>query len=162
MARGGGGGGVLDPYARLVAEPRLTRREPSSLGPIPLVKPPYARLVAIDLNEGEIAWSVPFGEGSPAVRRHPLLKGVQLPERLGTPGSPGMAVTKGGLVFIGSGDPYLYAFDKRTGEEVWRVPTPYIVHANPVTYRTRSGRQLIVVATGAGADAALVAFGLRH
>ena len=128
------------------------------LGAIPLIKPPYGTLTAIDLNKGDIAWRVPFGEGSPAIRRHPLLKGVTLPDRLGTPGSAGMVATKGGLIFIGSGDPYLYAFDKATGRELWRVPTPYRVSANPITYRTRSGRQFVVVATGAGPDAALVAF----
>ncbi len=61
--------------------------ERSRLGPIPLIKPPYTCL-AIDLNEGEIAWSVRFGEGSRVMRAHPLLRGVDLPERLGTPGAP--------------------------------------------------------------------------
>ena len=85
--------------------------ERSRLGPIPLVKPPYARLVSIDLNAGDIAWSVPFGAGSRVMRAHPLLRGVELPERLGTPGAPGPLATGGGLVFLGGGDPYLYAFD---------------------------------------------------
>ena len=130
----------------------------SKLGPIPLIKPPYAYLVAIDLNEGDIAWKVPFGEGSNILRNHPLLQGVDLPDRLGTPGNPGPLVTKGGLVFLGGGDPYLYAFDKATGEEIWRGPTPNRTSANPMTYRSRSGRQFVVIATGAGPDAALVAF----
>src|SRR5262249_33602598 len=82
--------------------------------------------------------------------------------RLGTPGSPAMLVTKGGLVFMGSGDPYLYAFDKRTGAELSRVPTEYRVQGNPVAYRSRSGRQFVVVGTGIGAEAALVAFALNN
>ena len=130
----------------------------SRLGPIPLIKPPYAHLVAIDLNAGEIAWKVPFGEGAPAVREHPLLRGVELPERLGTRGNSGPMVTKGGLVFLGGGDPYLYAFDKATGDEIWRGATPFRTNANPMTYRTRSGRQFVVIATGRGSDASLVAF----
>ncbi len=69
-------------------------------------------------------------------------------------------VTRSGLVFIGGGDSYLYAFDTKTGREVWRGKTPYPNTADPMTYRTRSGRQFIVVATGAGADNALVAFAL--
>jgi quinoprotein glucose dehydrogenase len=131
------------------------------LGPIPIIKPPYANLVAINLNKGEIAWKVPFGEGSQVIRRHPLLKGAKLPERLGTPDSAGVVVTKGGLIFIGSGEPFLYAFDKANGRELWRVPTPFRVSGNPMTYKARSGRQFVVVATGAGPDASLVAFALR-
>ena len=132
----------------------------SGLGPIPLIKPPYAHLVAIDLHAGEIAWKVPFGEGSPELREHPLLRGIELPERLGTRGNAGPLVTKGGLVFLGGGAPYLYAFDKATGAEVWRGATPYRTNANPMTYRARSGRQFVVIATGRGSDAALVAFAL--
>ena len=132
----------------------------SRLGPIPLVKPPYARLVAIDLETGDIAWRVPFGEGSALVRRHPLLRDADLPDRLGTPGNNGLMVTGGGLVFIGGGDPYLYAFDAATGREVSRVATEFRTSGNPVTYRARSGRQFILMATGAGPDASLVAFAL--
>ena len=102
--------------------PGAAQTPESRLGPIPLIRPPYARLVAIDLNAGEIAWKVPFGEGSPEVREHPLLRGIALPERLGTRGNSGPMVTKGGLVFVGGGAPYLYAFDKATGDEplAWR------------------------------------------
>ena len=95
--------------------PGAAQTPESRLGPIPLIKPPYAHLVAIDLNAGEIAWKAPFGEGAPALREHPLLRGVKLPERLGTRGNSGPMVTRGGLVFLGGGAPYLYAFDKATG-----------------------------------------------
>ena len=132
----------------------------SPLGPIPLTKPPWAHLVAIDLNEGEIAWKVPFGEGSHEIRRHPLLEGVALPERLGTVGNAGSLATGGGLVFVGGGEPYLYAFDSATGAELWRGATPSEIYANPMTYTTQSGRQFVVIATGSGATAALVAFAL--
>ena len=141
----------LDGYARGTTNP---------LGPIPLIKPPYAKLVAIDLNAGDIAWSVPFGEGSRVMRSHPLLRGVNLPERLGTPGAMGPMVTAGGLVFLGGGDPYLYAFDAATGEELTRHATEFRTSGNPMTYRSRSGRQFILIATGAGPDARLVAFAL--
>jgi quinoprotein glucose dehydrogenase len=130
-------------------------------GGLPLVSPPYAVLTAIDLNKGEIAWKVPLGEGGAALRNHPLLKGVALADRLGSPNSRGGAmVTKSGLVFIGGGDGYLYAFDKPNGKEIWRGKVPYENAAVPMTYRPRSGRQFIVVATGAGAENALVAFAL--
>ena len=128
-------------------------------GGLPLISPPYAVLTAVDLNKGEIAWKVPLGEGSQALRNHPLLKGVTLPDRLGSPNNRGGAmVTKSGLVFIGGGDGYFYAFDTKTGKELWRTKTPYANTANPMTYRTRSGKQFIAVATGTGADNALLAF----
>ena len=127
-------------------------------GGLPLVSPPYAVLVAIDLNRGETAWRVPRGD-NPAVRNHPLLKGVALPERLGSSGNLGGAmVTKSGLIFIGGGDGYFYAFETKTGKEVWREKIPYNNTANPMTYRTKSGKQFIVMATGASDQNALLAF----
>ena len=157
---GGAGRSCGGEQTQLGWQDRRPPPTPSALGAIPLIKPPYAYLAAIDLNKGDIAWRVPFGEGSRIIRSHPLLRGVELPERLGTPGSNGPMVTGGGLVFLGGGDPYLYAFDKATGEEVWRGATSHRTSGNPMTYRTRSGRQFVVIATGAGPDAALVAFAL--
>jgi quinoprotein glucose dehydrogenase len=130
------------------------------LSGIPLIKPPYATVTAIDLNKGEIAWQKPVGEGSPAIRSSPLLKGVALPERLGSDSKGGAIVTAGGLLFVGGGDRYLYAFDKMSGNEVWRGEMPYANAATPMTYRTKSGEQFIVVATGSGSQNALVAFSL--
>jgi glucose dehydrogenase len=68
--------------------------------------------------------------------------------------------TQGGLVFAGGGDGYLYAFDVRTGRELWRGRVPHLPSANPMTYRTKSGRQFVVMATGTGDQNALVAFTL--
>jgi quinoprotein glucose dehydrogenase len=131
-------------------------------GGLPLISPPYAILAAIDLNRGELVWKVPLGEGSAAIRNHPLLKGVALPDRLGSTASMGGAmVTKSGLIFVGGGDGYMYAFETKTGKEVWREKIPYAASANPMTYRTASGKQFIVMATGTGADNALVAFSVK-
>lgn len=69
-------------------------------------------------------------------------------------------VTAGGLVFLGGGDPYLYAFDAATGGEISRVATEFRTSGNPMTYRSRAGRQFVLIATGAGPDARLVAFAL--
>ena len=113
---------------------------------------------AIDLNGGEIAWKVLFGEGSRALREHPLLRGVELPERLGTRGNSGPMATKGGLLFLGGSAPYLYSFDSATGTKIWRGATPFPTQSNPMTYRANSGRQFVVIATGFGPEAALVAF----
>ena len=106
---------------------------------LPLSKPPYATLVAFDMNRGEIAWQVPFGFGEESIRNHPALKGVTLPDRLGTPGTPGSIVTKGGLVFAGGGDQALFAFDKKTGKEVWhaRLPRRTTRHADDLPIRER-------------------------
>jgi quinoprotein glucose dehydrogenase len=127
---------------------------------LPLSKPPYAHLTAIDLNAGDISWRVPFGKGSDRIRQHPALKGVTLPARLGTAAAAGQIVTKGGLVFVGGGDDALYAFDKQTGQEIWHADLPRRTTATPMTYQTSSGRQFVVVATGGGTDADLVAFAL--
>ena len=127
---------------------------------IPVIKPPYAFLTAIDLNRGDLAWRVPFGKGSDALRNHPALRGVKLPDRLGVSGAPGSIITRGGLVFVGGGDEALYAFDKRTGREVWSGPLPRRTAGTPMTYRAASGRQFVVVATGSGSDQELVAFAL--
>ena len=152
-----------DPLVAVPYSNRFARGgEGISVDGLPITSPPYAVLTAVDLNRGEIAWKVPLGEGNPSLRNHPRLKGVTLPDRLGSPNNRGGAlVTAGGLLFIGGGDGYLYAFETRTGKEVWRTKVPYANTANPMTYRARSGRQFIVMATGMGTDNALVAFALN-
>jgi len=126
---------------------------------IPLLKPPYGHIVAIELNRGAIAWRVPFGD-TPGLRRHPALKDVKLPETLGVAGAPGVLATGGGLVFAGGGDLAFHALDAATGAEKWRAALPRRANATPMTYRTKSGRQFVVIATGGGEDAALMAFAL--
>jgi quinoprotein glucose dehydrogenase len=68
-------------------------------------------------------------------------------------------VTKGGIVFIGGGDRAFHAIDTRNGQDLWTSPTRETT-GTPMTYVTKSGRQFVVVATGRGDDAALVAFAL--
>jgi quinoprotein glucose dehydrogenase len=126
---------------------------------LPLLKPPFGHLVAVDLNRGTIKWRVPFGD-TPSLRRHPALNGVTLPPVLGVAGAPGVLATAGGLVFAGGGDMALHAVDAATGAEVWQTPLPRRANATPMTYRSRAGRQFVVIATGGGEDAALVAFAL--
>jgi len=126
---------------------------------IPLLKPPYGHLVAIDLNRGAIKWRVPFGD-TPSLRRHPKLQGVALPPVLGVAGAPGVLATGAGLIFAGGGDLALHALDSTNGAELWHKPLTRRVNATPMTYRSAAGRQFVVVATGGGEDAALVAFAL--
>jgi quinoprotein glucose dehydrogenase len=128
-----------------------------SVDGLPIVKPPYGTLTAIDLNRGEHLWQVPIGDAG-NVRNHPRLRGVPLPARLGASGAPGPIVTRGGLVFITGGSTSLYAIDAATGTELWEGRLGARSNANPMTYRTRDGRQMVVVATGSGDDCRLVAF----
>ena len=133
---------------------------PVFMNGLPLNKPPYAHLVSIDLNKGDIRWRVPFGDMA-ELRNHPALAGLPLPGRLGAPGPAGAIVTRGGLVFMGSGDTALYAFDKVSGREIWSAPLTEAAQATPMTYRSASGRQLVVIATGRADRTSLVAFALE-
>lgn len=115
---------------------------------LPINKPPYGTLTAIDLRSGELGWQVPIGD-SPDVRDHPALESMDLPP-LGAEGPPGAIVTAGGLIFITGGGASLYALDSRTGEVLWEGPLGARGYANPMTYQTRSGRQFVLIATGGG------------
>ncbi len=126
---------------------------------LPIQSPPYGTLTAYDLTVGEIAWQVPVGD-DPTVRQHPALAGVRLPDRLGVAGAPGPIVTGGGVVFLTGGGDALYAFDSRSGEELWSHDLGQTGYANPMTYRAGDGRQYVVIATGRGAGTRLMAFAL--
>lgn len=123
-----------------------------------LNKPPYGTVTSIDLNKGEILWQAPVGD-IPAIRNNPLLKGVNF-SPTGAIGNSGSLVTAGGLVFNGPGDNKLYALDEETGNVLWAGVLKNPGSGTPMTYRTRSGRQFIVVATGGGKTASLEAFAL--
>jgi len=125
---------------------------------IPFFKPPYARLVAIDLNEGDIAWRVPFGD-MPNLREELTSLGVDYPLPLGAQGPAGVLVTRGGLIFVGGGDRAFHAVDKVTGRDLWTAPTLETT-ATPMTYQADSGRQFVVIGTGRGEEATLLAFAL--
>ncbi len=126
---------------------------------IPIAKPPYGTLTAIDLNTGDTKWTIPLGD-SPDVRNNPALAGVTLPDKLGVVGSPGAMVTKGGLIFITGGGRVLYAIDAKTGAYLWEHDLGQVAYANPMTFRSRAGKQFIIIATGAGTTSKLVAFAL--
>ena len=135
----------------------VNRGPSTSVNGVPIVKPPYGQLTALDMHRGAILWQVPAGD-SAALRGSAALKGATLPDRLGAAGAPGVIVTRGGLVFSGGGDMALSAFDKAAGKELWRHVLPRETTATPMTYLGQSGRQFVLIATGRGDDAALVAF----
>jgi quinoprotein glucose dehydrogenase len=108
----------------------------------PAVKPPWGTLNAIDLDQGEIRWSVPLGELPELTRRG-------LPPT-GTENYGGPIVTAGGLLFIGATkDERFRAFDKRTGRLLWQTALPAGGYATPATYEA-GGRQYVVIAAGGG------------
>jgi quinoprotein glucose dehydrogenase len=119
---------------------------------LPLLKPPYGRLTAIDLNKGEILWQVPHGETPDDVKNHPLLKGMNIP-RTGSQGKVGTLVTKT-LIIAGDGTAttgadgvtggWLRAYDKQSGREVGTIKLPGRVSGSPMTYAI-DGKQYIAV-----------------
>jgi quinoprotein glucose dehydrogenase len=127
---------------------------------LPLLKPPYGHLTAIDLNHGTILWQVPFGDDA-RLRANPALKGVKLPDRLGAAGAMGAIVTKGGVIFCGGGDNAIRAFDTRDGKELWSFALGRRATSTPMTYRAADGRQMVAIASGIGANAVLTAFALN-
>jgi quinoprotein glucose dehydrogenase len=127
-------------------------------GTLPINKPPYGTLIAIDLNSGNHLWQVPVGDDA-RLRNHPLLRDLNLPP-FGVTGAPGPIVTRGGLVFLTGGGSTLYAHDKTTGAVLWQHPLGRSGYSVPMTYSTRAGKQFVVIATGSGASATLMAFAL--
>ncbi len=127
---------------------------------IPVLKPPYAYLDALDLRHARMAWQRPYGDNL-SIRKSPALAHAALPEQLGAAGNAGLLVTAGGLVFAGSGDTAVHAIDKRTGKTLWSYPTGEIkTNGSPMTFR-QNGKQYIVIAIGGpGTGATLLAFSL--
>ncbi|MGQ9426208.1 outer membrane protein assembly factor BamB family protein [Gilvimarinus sp. F26214L] len=128
---------------------------------LPLVKPPWGRITAIDLNSGDHRWWIPNGDTPGEVANHPDLKDVDL-QRTGKPTRSGLLLTKS-LLFAGEGwggSPVFRAYDKKTGEIVAEIDLPATQAGQPVTYMS-NGRQYVVMAVGDGKSAGrLVALAL--
>ncbi len=108
---------------------------------LPLWRPPYSRIVAVDMNTGEHAWSMPNGDTPDRIRNHPSLQGVDLPNT--GAGSLAPTLVTRTLLFH-TGEPYLYALDKRTGGRLGRLELPAPGSYGLITYM-HEGRQHIVV-----------------
>jgi quinoprotein glucose dehydrogenase len=129
---------------------RFIQGQARARGPqgLPLIKPPYGRITAIDLGVGEIAWMQANGDTPDSLRDHPALQGVELP-RTGSSSRSGILVTKT-LVLAGEGwggGHGLYAYDKKTGEVIARIELPGAQTGLPMTY-LHEGRQFIVLTVG--------------
>jgi glucose dehydrogenase len=115
---------------------------------LPLLKPPYGRITAIDLNTGQTLWWIPNGDTPDNIKNHPLLKGVTIP-RTGKGAHATKLVTKTLLIYGEGrgGAPLLHAVDKQTGKELGTVQLPAASNAPPMTY-LHAGKQYIVMAIG--------------
>ncbi len=153
----GGGGGGRGRGGPVVLGPGSSRG-PWGIGPqgLPLIKPPYGRITAYNMNSGDIAWQVANGDTYEWIKTHPALKGVNVP-KTGRADEGGIVVTKT-LMFAGQGcglfrgggggGPMFYAYDKATGAVVHELQLPANTCGNPMTYML-NGKQYIVVAVGA-------------
>jgi quinoprotein glucose dehydrogenase len=129
---------------------------------LPLLKPPYGRITAYNMNTGEIAWQIPNGETPDEIANNPALAGVEIAPT-GIRSRAGLLVTST-LLFAGEGSggrPIFRAYDKATGEEIWRTEIPTGRQQSlPMTYM-HNGRQYIVFASGEGSSPSqLVAYAL--
>jgi quinoprotein glucose dehydrogenase len=140
---------------------------------LPLLKPPYRRMTAIDLNRGEIAWQIPFGDGP---RDHPAIKhlnlgplGQMFPD--GVLAEGGILVTKTLLITIiadvdelksprTANGSFLQAYDKRTGKLIASVKVDRHLHSSPMTCMVNGTQYILVAGGGVTEPAELIAFAL--
>jgi len=135
---------------------------------LPLLKPPYGVLNAINLDRGDLMWQVPHGDTPDVVRNHPLLKDMNIP-KTGQQGSVGLFVTKTLVVL---GDPsvtttpehprgaMLRAYDKQTGAQVGAVWMPAPQSGSPMTYMANGKQYIIVSVSGGNYSGEYLAFSL--
>jgi quinoprotein glucose dehydrogenase len=135
---------------------------------LPLLKPPYGAITAIDLSKGDIVWQVAHGDTPDDVRNHPALKGLTIP-KTGQAGRLAPLVTKTMLVCgdalqtttgPGKRGAMLRAYDKKTGEEKAAVYMPGPQVGAPMTYRVNGVQHIVLGIGGGNAPAELIAFRL--
>jgi quinoprotein glucose dehydrogenase len=136
---GGGGGGGLNVRG------------------LPLVKPPYATISAIDMNKGDLLWKIPHGDTADNIKNNAALKGVTIP-RTGRQGRIGVLTTKT-LLIAGEGGfnttpdgrgAYLRAYDKVTGADAGQVFMPAPQTGSPMTYSLNGTQYIAVAVSGPG------------
>jgi quinoprotein glucose dehydrogenase len=134
---------------------------PQPLG-LPLAKPPWSRITAIDMNTGEHAWMVANGPTPDEIATNPALAGLEIPATGGF--NRAMLMVTKSLLFAGegwNGNPVMRALDKATGATVAEIELPGAIGAKPMTYML-DGRQYIVVSIGQPGTAELVALALPN
>ena len=135
---------------------------------LPLFKPPWGQISAVDMDQGEILWQVPHGETPDSVRHHPALAGLEIP-RTGRTGAPGVLVTKTLIISGESGSfttpsglrgAMLRAYDKTTGQEVGEVYMRAPQSGSPMTYMLNGSQYVVVAISGGIYSGELLAFRL--
>jgi quinoprotein glucose dehydrogenase len=132
-----------------------------SIDGLPIVKPPYGRITAIDMNTGEHLWWIPNGDTPDNIREHELLQGLEVPNT-GFLGNATALVTRSLLMFAeGRGGRSLwYAADKRTGERIGAVEIPAPGSTAPMTYLHEGVQYIVVPVAGNGIPGSLAALRL--
>jgi quinoprotein glucose dehydrogenase len=133
---------------------------PTTVFGLPLLKPPYGTVVAVDLKTGERLWTVPHGNTPANIKRNAKLQGVEIPNTGAPTRGTGLLVTST-LLFGGEGGaaPVLRAWDKKTGAVVAEIQLPGPTTGFPVTYIKR-GRQYLAVAVRVDGAVEIVALAL--
>jgi quinoprotein glucose dehydrogenase len=134
---------------------------------LPLIKPPYATITAIDMNKGEQMWRIPHGETADNIKNNPALKGLTIP-RTGRAGRIGVLTTKT-LLIAGEGGfatypegrgAYLRAYDKATGADAGQVFMPAPQTGSPMTYSINGTQYIAVAVSGPGFAGELLVYKL--
>lgn len=134
---------------------------------LPLVKPPYATISAIDMNKGDLMWKIPHGDTADNIKTSPALKGLTIP-RTGRQGRIGVLTTKT-LLIAGEGGfnttpdgrgAYLRAYDKATGADVGQVFMPAPQTGSPMTYSINGTQYIAVAVSGPGFAGELLVYKL--
>ena len=172
QARAGGGGPRAGGAGGAAGAARAggAGRGGATVQGLPLIKPPYDRITAYDMNTGEIVWQKPHSSTPDDIRNHPALKGVPLPTRLGQPGRSfiGVLTTKSLLVAgeagvhtneAGKRVALLRAYDKMTGADAGAVEMPARQTGSPMTYEV-NGKQYIVLAVSGNDGSEILAYAL--
>jgi quinoprotein glucose dehydrogenase len=135
---------------------------------LPLLKPPYGRITAINMDKGEFVWQIAHGETPDYIRNHPALKGLNIP-RTGQSGYVGVLVTK---TLVIAADPQmttsagyprgamLRAYNKATGREVGAVWMPAPQSGSPMTYMVDGKQHIVVPVSGGNYSGEFLAFRL--
>ena len=157
-------GMVTDPA---LGEPPDDGRAAPTVQGLPIIKPPYGRITAFDMNTGELIWQIAHGDTPDEIRNHPLLADLDIP-RTGRPGRGGVLATSTMLIagesgFVTTPDgrgAMLRAYDKATGDELGAVYMPAPQTGAPMTYMLDGKQYIVVAVSGPGYSGELLAYAL--